>query len=395
VRIAEIDAFYLAMPDIAPIPDGTQDTFLVRLRTDTGLEGWGESDASPLVSMACYCCPPSHSNIVNLRESLLGRRLESVEDLQAIRSDALRRALDIQHVHHALSAADIALWDLLGQRLELPVYQLLDGEGARSHAKRPYASSLFGDTPEETRERAAERRAAGYDAAKFGWGPIGSADRALDMALVGAAREGLGEDALLLVDAGWAWGEDHVTAAARAEDFATFGVGWLEEPSLPEAIGAYGELAGHGPAVPIAAGESSGRVRDAEDFIGAGRVDVIQIDAGRIGGITAAHRVRRLAEAAGIDYVNHTFKSHLSLAAALHVFAAVARYELLEYAVGGSPLASHLVADPLERAADGRVSLPERPGLGVTIDLETVRRYLQPVRIIVGGAELELGTQAV
>jgi L-alanine-DL-glutamate epimerase-like enolase superfamily enzyme len=395
VRITEIDAFYLAMPDIAPIADGTQDSFLVRVRTDTGLEGWGESDASPLVSMACYCCPPSHSNIVNLRESLLGRRLESVEDLHALRAGALRSALDIQHVHHALSAADIALWDLLGQRLELPVYQLLDGENARAHAKRPYASSLFGDTPEETRRRASERRAAGYDAAKFGWGPIGSADRALDIALVEAARDGLGGDALLLVDAGWAWGEDHETAAARADDFAAFDVGWLEEPLLPEAIEAYGELAGRHPAVPIAAGESSGRVRDAEDFITAGRVDVIQIDPGRVGGITAAHRVRRLAEGAEIDYVNHTFKSHLSLAAALHVFAAVERYELLEYAVGGSPLASDLVIDPLERAADGRVSLPERPGLGVTMNLETVRTYLRPVRISVAGTELELGAQAV
>jgi L-alanine-DL-glutamate epimerase-like enolase superfamily enzyme len=395
VKITEVDAFYVAMPDIKPIADGTQDSFLVRLRTDTGLEGWGESDASPLVSLACYCCPLSHSNIVNLRESLLGARLDSVDDLRAIRATALRRALDIQHVHHAFSGADIALWDLLGKRLELPVYQLLDGPEAVARPKRPYASSLFADTPEATRERAAERRALGFDAAKFGWGPMGRGGRGADIALVQAAREGLGPEALLLVDAGWAWGEDVDTARQRAEDFAPFGVGWLEEPLSPEAIEAYGRLTGGGTAVPIAAAESSGRVRDAEDFVVNGGVDFVQIDAGRIGGITPSHEVRRLAEARGRTYVNHTFKSHLSLAAALHVFAAVERFELLEYAVGGSSLATDLVSDPLERRSDGTVTVTDRPGLGVTVNAETVRRYLQPVRITVAGRELEVGGQEV
>jgi L-alanine-DL-glutamate epimerase-like enolase superfamily enzyme len=395
MKITEVDAFYLAMPDIAPIADGTQDSFLVRVRTDTGLEGWGESDASPLVSMACYCCPPSHSNIVNLRDSLLGARLDSVEDLHAVRDLALRRALDIQHVHHAFSAADIALWDLLGRRLQMPVYQLLDGSDAVPHPKRPYASSLFGDTPQETRERAAERRALGFDAAKFGWGPMGRDGREADIALVRAARDGLGPDALLLVDAGWAWGRDAETARQRAADFAPFGVGWLEEPLAPDAIDAYGQLTRGGTAVPIAAAESSGRLRDAEDFIVNGGLGVVQIDAGRVGGITPAHQVRRLAEQRGATYVNHTFKSHLSLAAALHVFATVGPFELLEYAVGGAPLATELVADPLQRRPDGSVAVPERPGLGVTVDVDAVRRYLRPVQITVGGRALELGAQEI
>jgi L-alanine-DL-glutamate epimerase-like enolase superfamily enzyme len=392
MKIVEVDAFYLAVPHIAPIADGTQDTFLVRLRTDTGLEGWGESDASPLVSMACYCCPPSHSNIVRLRDSLLGARLADLDDLHRIRETALRRALDIQHVHHAFSAAEIALWDLLGKRLQVPVYELLDGPGATAMPKRPYASALFGDTPEETRALAKERRAAGFDAAKFGWGPIG-AGRDQDMQLVRAAREGLGSDALLLVDAGWAYGADAEIARSRAQDFAACDIGWLEEPLLPDAIDAYGELTRGRAAVPIAAGESSGRLRDAQDFIVNAGVDVIQIDAGRIGGIAPAHAVRRLAEERGIVYVNHTFKSHLSLAAAVHVFATVEHYALLEFVVGGSPLAMHLVSDPLTRAADGSISAPSSPGLGVTINLDTVREYLRPVRITVAGVEIEVGEQ--
>jgi L-alanine-DL-glutamate epimerase-like enolase superfamily enzyme len=392
LRITDVDVFYLAMPRIEPIADGTQDTFLVRLRTDAALEGWGESDASPLVSLACYCCPPSHSNIVNLRESLVGARLDDVEDLARIRAAALRRGLDIQHIHHAFSAADIALWDLLGKRLELPVYRLLDGPSAQARPKLAYGSSLFGDTTEATRERAVERRAAGFHAVKFGWGPLGSRDGAFDLALVAAAREGLGDGVRLFVDAGWAWGEDAGTALARAADFAAFDVGWLEEPLAPEAIDAYASLAAARPPVPIAAGESSGRVRDAQDFITNGRLDIVQIDAGRIGGITAAHAVRRLADRAGITYVNHTFKSHLSLAAALHVFIAAERHDLAEYAVGGSPLAAELTTEPLARAADGTVTVPDAPGLGVSVNLETVRRYLRPVRITVAGVELEAGS---
>ena len=395
MRITDVDAFYLAMPDIAPVADGTQDTFLVRLRTDTGLEGWGESDASPLVCMAAYYCPPSHSNIVALRDSLAGARLDSVADLHAARATALRRALDIQQVHHALAAADLALWDLLGRHLGVPVWALLDGEDATVHAKRPYASSLFGDTPDETRELARERRALGFDAAKFGWGPMGRDGRDADVALVRAAREGLGDDALLLVDAGWAWGEDAETARSRAADFAALGVGWLEEPLLPEAIDAYAALTAGGTDVPIAAAESSGRLRDAQDFIVNGGIDYVQIDAGRIGGITPSHAVRRLCEEHGRTYVNHTFKSHLSLAAALHVFATAERFELLEYTVGGSPLAADLARAGLERGQDGRVRLGDAPGLGVEIDLDVVRTYLRPVRITLGGEELELGAQEV
>jgi L-alanine-DL-glutamate epimerase-like enolase superfamily enzyme len=273
------------------------------------------------------------------------------------------------------------------------VYELLDGPRADARAKRPYASSLFGDTPEDTRRRAAERRALGFDAAKFGWGPIGRSGREADLELVAAARDGLGPDSLLLIDAGWAWERDVETARQRTHDFAPLGVGWLEEPLLPEAIEAYATLTHGGTPVPIAAGESSGRVRDAEDFLVNGGLNIIQIDAGRIGGITPAHEVRRLAQRRGATYVNHTFKSHLSLAAALHVFAAVEQFELLEYAIGGSPLASELVSDGLQRQADGSVTLPDRPGLGVKVDVATVRRYLQPVRIDVAGRELDLGSQ--
>jgi L-alanine-DL-glutamate epimerase-like enolase superfamily enzyme len=112
--------------------------------------------------------------------------------------------------------------------------------------------------------------------------------------------------------------------------------------------------------------------------------------AGRSGGITTAHRVRQLAEVRSLQYVNHTFKSHFSLAAALHVVAAVERFDLLEYPAGASDLATCLTETRLEPGPDGRVRAPEEPGLGVRPNWECVREYLQPVRIEVAGEMLYL-----
>jgi len=381
MKIAAVDPFYLKMPQVTSAADGTQDTFAVRVRTDSGLEGWGESDASPLVSLASYCCPMSHGAIINIRESLLGETLDGVEDIHRLHAKVTRNGMDIQQIHHAYSAADIALWDVVGIHLAQPVYRLLDGPQATAYPKTPYASVLFGDTPEATRRHAQELREAGYKAAKFGWGPLGRCGRENDIALVRAAREGLGEENLVLVDAGVVWGADDETAFQRAQDFAPFKIGWLEEPLHSEAIESYRRLTSRRPPVPIAAGEGSGRFHDAEDFLLNAGLDFIQIDVGRVGGITVAHRIRKLAEARGVTYVNHTFKSHLSVAASIHVFATVERFRLLEYPAAGAPLSRELVSDPLDRGPDGLVRAPERPGLGVTVSREAVRKYLHAVRI--------------
>jgi L-alanine-DL-glutamate epimerase-like enolase superfamily enzyme len=390
MKITAVDPFYLRMPQVTAAADGTQDTMLVRVRTDSGLEGWGECDASPLVTLAAYCCPMSHGNIINIRTSLLGETLDGPDDVRRLHAKMLRNGLDIAQIHHAVSGADIALWDLVGQHLGRPIHALLDDGPACP--KQPYGSVLFGDTPAATRELAFDLRRRGYRAAKFGWGPMGKAGAAEDAALVEAARSGLdawaGDEARLMVDAGVAWGEDAETAYARAAAFAPYRLTWLEEPLSPDAIEAYAALAARRPPVPIAAGEGSGTYRAAEDLALHGGVQYLQVDAGRIGGITTAHRVRKLAEARGLEYVNHTFKSHVSLAAALHVFAAVERFDLLEYPADGSDLATRLTETRLKRGPDGLVRAPQTPGLGVRLNLGCVREYLQPVRIEIAGEVL-------
>ncbi len=383
MKIIAVDPFYLKMPQITEAADGTQDTLVVRIQTDEGITGWGECDASPLVSLAAYCCPMSHGNIINIRESLIGETLDNPDDIVRLHEKALRNGLDIQQIHHAYSGADIALWDIVGQKLGEPIYRLLEPQ-SQSHSKLPYASVLFGDTPEETYQIATQLREQGYRAAKFGWGPMGQFGEENDVALVRAAREGMGEDAQIMIDAGVVWGEDYETAYARAKQFAQFSPTWLEEPLAPDAIEAYMGLSKQRPPVPIAAGEGSGTYRLAEDLILHGGIQFVQIDVGRIGGITAAFRVRQLAEGHGIQYVNHTFKSHLSLAASLHVFATNESFDLLEYPAEGSKLAQRLTVERLEVGSDGKVALTGKPGLGVHVDTEAMDAYLTPVQIQVG-----------
>ena len=383
MKITAVDPFYLKMPQITEAADGTQDTLVVRIQTDEGITGWGECDASPLVSLAAYCCPMSHGNIINIRESLVGETLDNPNDVVRLHQKALRNGLDIQQIHHAYSGADIALWDIVGQKLGEPIYRLLEPQ-SQSHSKLPYASVLFGDTPEETFQIATQLREQGYRAAKFGWGPMGKFGEDNDVALVRAAREGMGEDAQIMIDAGVVWGEDHETAYARAKRFAQFSPTWLEEPLAPDAIEAYMKLSKRNPPVPIAAGEGSGTYRMAEDLILHGGIQFVQIDVGRIGGITAAFRVRQLAEQHGIQYVNHTFKSHLSLAASLHLFATNESFDLLEYPAEGSELSQRLTVERMEVGSDGKVALTGKPGLGVHVDTDAMGAYLASVQIQVG-----------
>jgi L-alanine-DL-glutamate epimerase-like enolase superfamily enzyme len=383
MKIASVEPIYLRMPEISTAADGTQDTLLIRVQTDNGLEGWGECDASPLVSLAAYCCPMSHGNIISIRESLLGERIDTPDDVRRLHAKTLRNGSDIEQIDHAYSGADIALWDLVGKSLGQPVYRLLGGK--KAWPKKPYGSVLFGETPEETLRIAQRLQSQGFLAAKFGWGPLGKRDAEWDVALVRAAREGLGPKAELMVDAGWAWGRDVDTVMDRARRFASYRVTWLEEPLFPDAIPEYGELARRKPAVPIAAGENAATLRAAENYIEQGGLSFVQIDAGRIGGITVARKVVERAAARGITYVNHTFKSRLSVASALHAFADMEGFRYLEYPSGGSPLAETLAVGACDRDAQGMVSLTNAPGLGVKINLECVQKYLAPVRIDVSG----------
>ena len=391
MKIEAIDLFYVALPKITRTADGTQDSLVVRVRTDNGLEGWGECDASPLVSLTAYVMPMSHSNIINIREALLGETLDSPEDVIRLRNKAGEYGLDIQQLDHAVAGADIAMWDVLGKHLGEPVWKLIGHEA--SYKKLPYASVLFGDDPAETRAVADSIVERDFRAAKFGWGPMGRGSLADDIALVQAARDGLGPDANLMVDAGVIWGDNVDAAYERAVAFADLGVTWLEEPLRTEEVGAYKELSdkvrANGVQIGIAGGEGADYFRAADDMMTNAGLDFVQIDVGRIGGITEAKRVADKAHELGIQYVNHTFKSHLSVAASIHVFAGYEEFDLTEYPAGDSALILGLTAPSgIFRDDEGFVRASDAPGLGVEANLEAISEYQRQVKIEIDGEVL-------
>jgi L-alanine-DL-glutamate epimerase-like enolase superfamily enzyme len=231
-------------------------------------------------------------------------------------------------------------------------------------------------------------RADGYTAAKFGWGPFGLGPLAADADQLAAAREGLGEECVLLIDAGTVWGEDVERAATRLDALAAAGTLFLEEPFISGAHSAYRQLRALSGAVALAGGEGAHNYHLALHMMDNADIDYVQIDTGRIGGITPAKRVADAAVERGVTYLNHTFTSHLALSASLAPFAGVAAAELCEYPVAVKPVSWELTREHLARGDDGLIRLPEAPGLGISIDEEAIARYLVDVDIRVGGRVL-------
>jgi L-alanine-DL-glutamate epimerase-like enolase superfamily enzyme len=365
--------------------DGSQDALLVRVRAGAH-EGWGECEASPLVSIAAFVCPPSHGVCRPVGDLVLGRRLDGPEDIAAMAADVARYSQDILQADHTWSGIEMALWDALGKAREEPVWRLLGYEVA--HPKTPYCSVLFGDTPQETLERARAAAEAGYEAAKFGWGPVGAGALSGDADQLHAAREGLGPDRTLLVDVGQVFGEDVERAAERLPALAQVRATWLEEPFHDSAFSAYSALAARSGPVGLAGGEGAHDVHMARHLIDYGKVRFVQIDCGRIGGIGPAKAIADYAVERGVTYVNHTFTSHLALSASLQPYAGLEDHVICEYPGAPRPLAVEITATHLERGSDGKVRVPDEPGLGIAVDPGGIRRYLVDAEITVGGRTL-------
>jgi L-alanine-DL-glutamate epimerase-like enolase superfamily enzyme len=249
MKITEILCQTLRIPNVEAKTASSQDSVLVRVRTDSGLEGIGEADSSPEMVKAAIDAPFSHNVATGLRELLIGENpLETERLWQKMYRCTMycgRRSVMIT----AMAAIDMALWDIKGKHFGEPLHRLL---GGKQHERIPaYASILFGRDGIETEDIGRRWREAGYRAVKFGWEPMGTSE-AVDLDLVRGARQGVGDDATLLIDAGCVW--DARTALQRAHAFAEHNIGWLEEPLSPDDYEGYRWLRDRSP-VPIAAGE--------------------------------------------------------------------------------------------------------------------------------------------
>ena len=337
---------------------------LVAVFTDEGVVGWGSSFTNDaLVRGALAVLEPLYRGENPLEPERVTEKLNA-------HTFWMGRGGSITH---AISGIDIAMWDILGKVTGQPVARLL---GGRYREKvRPYASILM----EEPRALAAhldEVRAQGFRAFKIGWGPFGRESFALDEAIVRAAREAVGADARLMVDAGASdafWAQDYKWAMRTARMLADYDVYWFEEALPPDNLHDYILLRNSSP-VPVAGGEVLTRRQTFTPWLHERAFDIVQPDVTKVGGISEERRIAWMAEECGVRFIPHGWNTALGLASDLHLASASRNTEMVEY-LTGSPFIDDLVQTPWRLDADGMLAVPEGPGLGISLDLDAVEKH--------------------
>ncbi len=282
-------------------------------------------------------------------------------------------------ITHAISGIDIALWDLLGKTTGQPVGRLLGGR--YRERVQPYASLLM-DEPEKLRDHLLSVKAQGFRAFKIGWGPFGRRNQATDEAIVRAAREAVGPDSRLMVDAGGSdahWTNGYKWALNTSKMLADYDVHWFEEALDPDALDDYVKLREHSP-VPISGGEVLTRRQSFQPFLEARAFDIIQPDVTKVGGISEERRIAWMAQEHGIRFIPHGWNTAVGLAADLHLASAFPGTDLVEY-LTGSPFIDEITVGGWQLDADGMLAIPDSPGLGLELNPDAVAKYT-------GGASL-------
>jgi L-alanine-DL-glutamate epimerase-like enolase superfamily enzyme len=375
MEITDVVVHTLSLPAVESTKaDSSQDACIVEVETDEGITGIGEADSSPRVVEAIIEAPVSHDKSAGLKEVVVGRDPFDVEVLWNEMYDRTyfygRKGAAIT----AISAVDMALWDIMGKALDRPLHRLLGGKHRDS--VRAYASTLFPDDPTDTDHMRREAEAAleeGFTAIKFGWGGFGR-DRRDDLELVGTAREVLGEGFDIMVDAGMVWQEDVKGAIKRTNELdRAHDIYWMEEPFYADNLDGYRRLS-EATETRVAGGEEEYTLYGFREFVDRGKPDVLQPDVARSGGITHLQKIAALGAERGIPFVPHGYSTDVIVAANLQLIAANRNAPLLEYCVEDSPLRWDLVQEDLT-AEDGYVEIPDRPGLGITLNRETIEEY--------------------
>ncbi len=357
--------------DLLQLPDASMPTFafhgwlLVEVFTDNGLVGLGNAALAPLVTKQVID--------LHLKPLLIGHDPWDSERLwqHMYRKTMAFGRKGIGMV--AISAVDIALWDLLGKSAKQPVFRLL---GGRTKARIPvYASRLYGVELSELAAEAKRYKNEGYRAMKlrFGWGPAdGAAGMRKNLDLVRTVREAVGDEIDVMADAYMGWTLDY--AKRLLPLLEPFHLRWLEEPVIPDDIHGYAELKSHG-RIPIAGGEHEFTLYGFRALLDAHALDYIQFDTNRVGGITQARKIAALAEAHSVPVIPHAGQMHNYHLVMASLNSPMAEYfpmvdvevgnELFWYVFNGEP-----------KANDGCIDLDENlSGLGLTVNEDGLKDF--------------------
>lgn len=347
---------------------------LVEVITDEGLSGWGEAFAQGLE-------PPEIAAVVidkALRPLVVGADPLDMEVLWHRMYQMTRDYGRKGSILAAISAIDIALWDIAGKFHGQPVYKLLGG--AFRTQVQPYATGFYRLQGQGEADRLADEALrhlnSGFSLMKVKLG-FGVDDDIAVMQRIGQALQG--KAVSLMIDTNHAYGRAEALRLGRALD--GFGLRWYEEPVVPEDIDGYVEMRAK-LTMPIAGGENEHSLFGFRHLLAAGALDIAQPDLGSCGGISAGRHIVALAHAHGVQVNPHVWGSAVAQAASLQLIAAIptthhslfAQQPVLEYDQSAHPFRRQLVAQPIEMI-DGWVQIPDRPGLGIEINRELLQAY--------------------
>lgn len=338
--------------------EGQFSTFVI-VETDEGVsgigEGWGLPD--PLVS----------ATIAErlLAPVLIGQDPFAIDYLWDTMYESIYTGLPRPYVLEAMSAIDIALWDLKGKALGLPIVRLLGGPH-RSRVET-YASPVPFLPPAPAVAKAQEFIAKGFRSIKL---KIGRSPAA-DLAMVAAVREAVGPDILIVTDANC--GMTVPQAIQMGKALAEYGVEWLEEPLAVTDRAGLAEVR-HAVDIAVVTGENEHHTDGILALLQARATDAVQINVTRTGGITGARRIAQLAHSYGVPLAPHGVGSAIGVAATLHLMGAIPNAWIYEYNQLLNPLRDDLLAQPLP-FADGYLEIPTGPGLGITLQDGVFERY--------------------
>ena len=380
MKITNVEVLVLKSPGLYNRPEGSEEPLgptymgLVRVSTDAGITGYSDMETAAPVAKAAVEAPSWSEDGVSyfdgLASLIVGENPLEPERLwyKMYRGSIYygRRGAAIQ----AMSAIDIALWDIMGKFYGQPVCVLL---GAKWRDRvRAYASTLFRPTPEAMRDATRRYLDAGFTAVKFGWGVFGE-DPKQDVKLVEAARREMGDGCDLLVDTGWFVERTPKQAIQVIRSLEPYRPFFVEEILHPEDYDGYRHVAETVDTL-VACGEQEATEWGFHELITRGKVDVLQPDLTRCGGFTVARKIAHMAELANVLVIPHSWSSDLLTAASLHLNAFMRRAVFIEFNTSQGPLSRELVREPL-RMTDGWLSVPEGPGLGVEVNEEAIRKY--------------------
>ena len=393
MKISKIDCHVLMVPNYdSAACSSAQDDLVVEIHTDDGLVGIGETDTNPWVARECIRARGTHCMGLGLEEMLLG--------LDPLEPEAVWRKLYTGSkmtgrrgaLICAMGAIDMALWDIKGQALGVPVYKLLGG--AVNPRCAPYASLLpqgrtLADYRNSLVARALQAKALGFQAAKmevciagpYSHNGLQEPDEAV-VEIVAACREAVGPDFTMMVDVAYAW-RDATHALAMLEKLERFNLFFVETPIDIDDLAGYALLHEHSP-IRIAAGEWQNTHYEFLDLADRGQVDVLQPDVGRVGGFSEARKVCRIAEERNRLIVPHCWKSGIGIAASWHLAVSTPVCPFIEFMPAelcDSPLRRELVTADLT-LCDGVLRLPERPGLGIELNRAALEKFRAPARSV-------------